>query len=80
MAIKDTVCGVAGHRIASLPAKQTPIPSTSIIVTAYELVCTQCGRTLEEIRKERQTAPRERKPKSKPVTSEVPSIPAPLEA
>jgi len=53
MAIKATVCGVKGHAITSVITKETQIPGTAIFVKQYDVLCSQCGSTLEEIKKER---------------------------
>jgi hypothetical protein len=83
MAIKDSVCGVKGHNIQSLVESQVPIPSTQIVVSKFRLVCTQCGRPLEEIVKERQPITRNRSPKPKaaeaPAISDPPAPPPNLE-
>lgn len=43
-----------GHSIISIPVKQTVDPLLKLVVTAYEVLCARCGRSLDEIRKEYQ--------------------------
>jgi hypothetical protein len=68
MAIKTSVCGVKGHDIASVVARETQIPGTAIMARQYEILCVQCGASLEEIRKELKsrsgTSQRDRKAKA----------------
>lgn len=70
MAIKNTVCGVKGHDIRSVATKDTIIPNTTIRVTTYEILCGQCGASLEDIRKERM-------PSDKPRVRKKPTIDPP---
>ena len=79
--IKVTVCGNNGHSITSLLSKETQIPNTPVWARQYEILCTQCGSSLEDIRKERTPRPsgsRSRPPKAQ--SSELQPVPAPMEA
>jgi len=72
--IKAAVCGASGHTICSMMTKEVQIPGTQTWARQYEILCTQCGTSLEDIRKERipSTTPRVRKPKAAPVVAPTP--------
>jgi hypothetical protein len=67
MSIKSDVCRTKGHAITALVVGETQIPGTAVWAKKYEVLCEQCGTTLEDIRKEsrsRSGTPRAaRKPK-----------------
>jgi hypothetical protein len=67
---KSTVCSSKGHAITSVVTKETQIPGTAIFVKQYEVLCSQCGSGIEEIKKERAsrsgTSQRDRKAKAVP--------------
>ena len=76
--IKSAVCGSQGHDINSFVTGETLIPGTQVWSKKYELLCTKCGSSLEDIRKERirNDAPRVRKAKLTPAEPQ----PNPVEA
>jgi hypothetical protein len=53
MSIIETVCTVKGHNLQSLALKQIVEPSSKTVVTVHGILCTQCGKTLDEVLKYR---------------------------
>lgn len=51
MSVIEEVCSVKGHNLQSLVVADDVDPRFRVAIHKYELRCTQCGKTLEEISK-----------------------------